>query len=186
MKWAFIDYENIGTLKGLDLSIYERVIIFIGANQRKINICDEKYTHPVNITLVKMDTISPNNLDFHLSFYLGKFANEAPENIEFEVITNDNGFMPLITHINSSGRACEMKRTYSTVRCPIILFERLSGILPEKRPKKLIGLANYINHHMKLRSGEDATKYIEQLVSDQLIIVNNSDVQYTSRLNRPM
>jgi len=31
MKWAFIDYENVGSLGKVDLSSYERVIVFLGA-----------------------------------------------------------------------------------------------------------------------------------------------------------
>jgi hypothetical protein len=33
MKWAFIDYENVGCLSKIDLSTYEKVVVFIGAKQ---------------------------------------------------------------------------------------------------------------------------------------------------------
>ena len=48
MKWAFIDYENIGCLSKVDLSIYDKVIIFVGAKQPKIDFGDKKYESPVN------------------------------------------------------------------------------------------------------------------------------------------
>ena len=35
MKWAFIDYENIGSLNKVDLSFYEKIIIFVGAKQKR-------------------------------------------------------------------------------------------------------------------------------------------------------
>ncbi|WP_229360329.1 PIN domain-containing protein [Ferrimonas sediminicola] len=75
MKWAFIDYENIGRLDKVDLG-------------------SQHYPSPIELTLIQVQEIQSNNLDFHLSYYLGKFdALEAPE-IAFDVISNDNGFTP--------------------------------------------------------------------------------------------
>lgn len=42
MKWAFIDYENIGSLEKIDLEIYQRIIIFLGAKQSKIDFGNKK------------------------------------------------------------------------------------------------------------------------------------------------
>ncbi|ABM21231.1 conserved hypothetical protein (plasmid) [Marinobacter nauticus VT8] len=43
MKWAFIDYENVGNLRDISLSEYERIIIFLGAQQKKLDFAETKY-----------------------------------------------------------------------------------------------------------------------------------------------
>lgn len=62
--WAFVDYENIGCLSSVDLSIYERIIIFLGAKQPKLDFGETKYDKPLNITLIQIKATSLNNLDF--------------------------------------------------------------------------------------------------------------------------
>ena len=77
MKWAFIDYENVGCLGKVDLSTYNKVIVFIGAKQPKLDFGDKKYESPINLVLIQLKATQANNLDFHLSYYLGKYDNEA-------------------------------------------------------------------------------------------------------------
>ena len=92
MKWAFIDYENIGSLEKIDLEIYQRIIIFLGAKQSKIDFGNKKYSEALDFTIIHLNATSSNNLDFHLSYYLGKYESIAQKEISFEVISNDNGF----------------------------------------------------------------------------------------------
>ncbi len=107
-KWAFIDFENIPTLEGIELVKFSKIYIFIGAKQNKISLGN-------NIELLsefhflKLKNTSPNNLDFHISYYLGKFDTLADKTIQFEIISNDTGFDPLIKHIKENGRKCERK-----------------------------------------------------------------------------
>ena len=77
MKWAFIDYENIGNLGKVNLSEYERVIVFLGAKQPKLDFTDTKYDKPINMVVVQLKATQANNLDFHLAYYLGKFDAQA-------------------------------------------------------------------------------------------------------------
>ena len=66
MKWAFIDYENVGSLGKVDLSSYERVIVFLGAKQPRLDFTDTKYDKPINLVVVQLKATQANNLDFHL------------------------------------------------------------------------------------------------------------------------
>ena len=107
MKWAFIDYENVGSLGKVDLPGYERVIVFLGARQPRLDFTDTKYDKPINLVVVQVKDSQANNLDFHLAYYLGKFDAQAESSVAFEVISNDTGFSPLIAHIKTSGRPCK-------------------------------------------------------------------------------
>lgn len=78
MKWAFIYYENIGCLSKVDLSAYAKVVLFLGEKQPKIDLGETKYDSPIDLVLVQLKAIQSNNLDFQLSYYLGKYDSEAP------------------------------------------------------------------------------------------------------------
>lgn len=59
------------------------------------------------IVLVQLKATQSNNLDFHLSYYLGKYDGDIPADVSFDIISNDKGFSPLIAHIKANGRACK-------------------------------------------------------------------------------
>lgn len=91
----------------IDLSIYTKVVLFVGAKQSKIDLGDKKYDSPIELVLVQLKATQSNNLDFHLSYYLGKYDGDAPIGVSFDIISNDKGFSPLIAHIKINGRACK-------------------------------------------------------------------------------
>ena len=116
MKWAFVDYENVGSLAKVDLSSYARVTVFLGAKQPKLDFTDTKYDRPINLVVVQLKAVQANNLDFHLAYYLGKFDSETPANVAFDVISNDSGFSPLMGHIKTSGRPCKQVKVVNALK----------------------------------------------------------------------
>jgi len=184
MKWAFIDYENIGGLDKVDLSNYSKVIIFLGAKQPKIDFGSKKYDCPIEVVLIQVKVTQENNLDFHLSYYLGKYENEAPKNVTFDVISNDKGFSPLIAHIKTNGRMC--KQIKSTVVSSKIeatsnnkLIDSLTTRPKEKRPQKIVSLKNHIASHMGVQGNEVAIQnFMNQLVNKKLIVVSGEVIEY--------
>lgn len=179
MKWAFIDYENIGCLTKVDLSVYERVIVFAGAKQPKIDFGDKKYESPLNITLIQIKATQANNLDFHLSYYLGLFSAQASSNVSFEVITNDNGFGPLICHIKANGRACKQVKMANSAGDLNKLIHSLESKPKEKRPRKITSLKNHIASHMKAKGNDVAIQnYVNQLVNQKFLTLSNTGVLY--------
>lgn len=153
MKWAFIDYENIGSLEKIDLYLYEKVFVFLGAKQPKLDFGDKKYDSPINFIIIQIKAAQANNLDFHLSYYLGKYNDEAENTIEFDVISNDNGFSPLISHIRANGRMCKQIKLSTAANISedatqSSLITLLKSRPKEKRPQSVTSLKNYIGAHM--------------------------------------
>jgi hypothetical protein len=70
---------------------------------------------------IKLKTMGDDNLDFHIAYYLGKYAEIANPDIEFHVVTKDNGFNGLVSHIKNTGRKCSK-----------VTFQ----VKPKKKPKK--------------------------------------------------
>ncbi|EEX50576.1 PIN domain-containing protein [Pasteurella dagmatis] len=109
MKYAFIDYENIHSLDNIQLNEYEKVYLFLGAQQQSITL-SEKFNDQIEIRLVTIRDVAKNNLDFHLVFFLGKLDQEVDKKIDFHVISKDKGYQGIcdyITHQNNA-RKCQL------------------------------------------------------------------------------
>lgn len=179
MNWAFIDYENIGCLSKVELSAYNKVILFLGAKQPKIDLGDKKHDSPIDLVLVQLKATQSNNLDFHLSYYLGKYDSEAPKNVSFEIISNDNGFSPLIAHIKVNGRSCKQVKIPSTPDSKNKLITFITSTPKEKRPKKVTSLRNCIATHLGINGNEVAIQNnFNQLVNEKIIKISGDDVEY--------
>ncbi len=178
MKWAFIDYENICTLEPIDISSYVKVVVFMGAKQEKLNFGKSQHPSPFNLNIVQIKDIGANNLDFHLSYYLGVSEAKAPKEIVFDVISNDNGYLPLIRHIRAKGRICNHIKFGSRTNK---LIEKLRSKPVSLRPKKVASLRNHIASQMNLKGNESAIQnQMNQLVTQNVIVINGSDLKYTS------
>ena len=150
MNWAFVDYENIGCLEELPFNNYERILIFCGPKNSKINLGNSAIPDFLKIEIIKLKSVGANNLDFHISYYLGKFTQTANPEVQFHVITNDNGFNGLVSHINKTGRICKKialknnnkgtvkpnPKSIKLTSCAELAVKRLKQIDGRKRPRK--------------------------------------------------
>ncbi len=98
MIWGFVDYENIGSLKDVDFTRYQRLFIFCGPKNSNIKLGNAVISEFIRIELIKLKTSGFNNLDFHIAYYLGQFSNTAEKDIQFHIITGDNGFNEKATY----------------------------------------------------------------------------------------
>lgn len=179
MKWAFIDYENVGNLGKVDLSSYDRVIIFLGAKQPKLDFTDTKYDKPVSMVVVQLKAVGANNLDFHLAYYLGRFDSQAPQGVAFDVVSNDTGFSPLIAHIKANGRPCKQVKIASAPADTQKLIQSLTSKPKEKRPQKVASLRNHIASHLSLKGNEVAIQnQLNQLVIGNVVKISGDSVEY--------
>lgn len=106
MIWAFVDYENVGSLELLNLEQYQRLVVFCGPRHKKINFGDIPTESFCHLELIRMASTGNNNLDFHLALYLGVHHLEAGKDIEFHVVSKDKGFDGVIAHLETIGRKC--------------------------------------------------------------------------------
>ncbi len=109
--WYFIDYENRPFVPYEELKSNDRVILFLGHNQKSFSVDFMKkllnLKRKVGIEIIQVSGISPNNVDFHLSYELGTQHEAADYGILFVVISKDKGFDNLISYINTQGRQCK-------------------------------------------------------------------------------
>ena len=195
MNWAFVDYENIGCLEEIAFNNYERILIFCGPKNSKINLGSSTIPDFLKIEIIKLKSIGANNLDFHISYYLGKFSQTANPEVQFHVITNDNGFNGLVSHINKSGRICK-KITLKTnndapvkpktkiiklSNCAGLAVKRLKQIDGRKRPRKKEKLINWIDSQCRSLNSTDkinAAQIFNELLTKRLITNENNLIKY--------
>ena len=111
MPWAFVDYENVGSLEDIALEKYERLYVFCGPKNSRLKLGDIPADGFCRIELIGLKSSGRNNLDFHLSFYLGRSHEVAEKDVGFVVISNDAGFEGVIHHLRKLGRDCHLVGT---------------------------------------------------------------------------
>ena len=158
MKYAFIDYENIHSLDNLNLHLYERIFLFLGANQPTIQL-SEKFNDELNITLITVQSSGKNNLDFHIAYYLGKMDMQTDKKIEFCVISKDNGYLGI----------CEFIQNQRNPRKCILLKPSLPDV--EEEPMKLI----------EDKSSKTANINIEQYLEEFQAYISKAKVEHLPR-----
>ena len=188
MIWGFVDYENIGSLKDIEFSKYNRLYIFCGPKNQNIKLGNAVISEFIKIELIKLKTNGANNLDFHIAYYLGKYSVSAPKDVQFHVITKDNGFNGLISHIKSTGRICKKVTQNADKKvqpvklspCAALTVERLSLIDGRKRPRKEQQLVNWIESQCRsVRQNINAKSILGELVKAGLVSKNNRVLKST-------
>ena len=192
VAWCFIDYENVHSLEGINFSEWDKLVIFIGAKQTRLELGNLPINNTVNIELIKVAEVSPNNLDFHLVWHLGNLHQQVSKDIAFTIISGDNGYGPLTRTINSTGRNCKLinpvvglLKTSSASVSPLVdekLLKSLLGKEAKLRPQKVASLKNHIAAHMKIQGDETAIqRHLNQLKQANIIAVEGMKVIYKGR-----
>jgi len=190
MTWGFVDYENMGSLKGVEFSKYQKLYIFCGPRNPNIKLGDVVINEFLKIEIIKLKSIGANNLDFHIAYYLGKFSETAPKEIKFQVISKDNG---LISHIKKTGRSCQkFTPTDSSKKiitsklslCAELAVERLLHTDGRKRPRKEKSLINWIASQCRgVSKNINAEHILIELVKADLVINEDSGIKYSLKKN---
>lgn len=104
-NYVLIDYESI-QVKSLDLlqDSHFRLRVFLGPNNSKLptELVVAIQRMGPRADYIQLDAPGPNALDFHIAYYLGRFALEDPT-ASFHVISADKGFDPLLQHLKGKG-----------------------------------------------------------------------------------
>lgn len=189
---VLIDAENVqpDSLERLKEDHF-RVLLFVGSHQRRIDIAVVKAVQVLgrNAEYIQISGNGPNALDFHIAYYIGKYAAETPD-AYFHIISKDKGFDPLIAHLKENKVFCG--RSESVQDIPILKSAEV--LSPQDRaeqffqakirgarncPGTLIKLKNAIAAHFcKLHSEEEVLAVMQALQAAGRIEVSGSKVTY--------
>lgn len=203
--WAFVDYENAGSIEKLDFDKYQRIFVFCGAYNPKIDIGKKEVPSFVNLEVLRILSAGANNLDFHIAYYLGIMTETADDDVKFEVISDDKGFDGVIGHLCSSGRQCERvgankkkakaskvvsseHSSLKPVQAKTIpegnstftqIVKRLSATKGDMLPKKKRKLENWICAQSKcIENVKNPRQIINKLLTKNIIKTKGNNVIY--------
>jgi len=192
--WGFVDYENTGSLEEINIASYARLMVFCGPNNNKIKLGELSTTEFSKIELIGIKAGGANNLDFHLSFYLGRLHENATDDVEFHVISNDSGFNGIVNHIKDIGRKCQRittkthniepkakpkNTTNQLSECASLVKSKLKQMADKIRPKKKDSLSNWIKSQCNnTKPAIEVSNIFTELSENSLISVSNSNISY--------
>lgn len=189
MIWAFVDYENVGTLESLNLSEYERIFVFCGPKNTKIKLGSLPSDGFCSIEIIGVTTMGSNNLDFHLAFHLGRFHETADRSVAFHIISNDSGFNGLVNHLKKIGRPSKKVLTKaaqpdqsalpSLSESASMVVCKLKQLEGRKRPGKKASFLNWIKSQCKgLPNSALPEPVFEELIKAKLVRESGLDISY--------
>ena len=196
MNWAFVDYENVGSLAALKLSHYERVFVFCGPRNTKIAIDTLPAGEFCSIELIRISTTGANNLDFHMAFHIGRLHETARSDVAFHIVSNDSGFNGLTHHLKKLGRTCKQvalkaakpaenakPSTANVMTAPASeVMSKLNSTADRMRPRKKEKLLNWMKSHGNLlMNGASPEDVYQELLRAGFVLESGPDVSYETK-----
>lgn len=118
-NYVLIDYENL-PVKSLELlqEPHFRLRVFLGPKNSKLptELVVAMQRMGERGEYVVLETSSPNALDFHIAYYLGRLALEEPTSF-FHIISADKGFDPLLKHLKGKGIFAVRSESFEAMPC---------------------------------------------------------------------
>ena len=101
-----IDHENVQPADLAGLDAHDACVwVFTGAQQKvAISLIEAVQTLGERGRFVRISGNGRNALDFHIAYYLGRFA-ASDRQASFLIVSADAGYDPLIAHVNAQGVA---------------------------------------------------------------------------------
>ncbi len=193
-NFVLIDSENVKPESIEMLNEHFRVVVFLGANQKRIDSAIALAVHSLgaNGSYIQISGNGPNALDFHIAFYIGKLSAENPD-AYFHIISKDKGFDPLIKHLGEQKIICSRSSSISEIpglkTAKKMHPNQLAAIFYEKRiasnkarPATVTTLQSAIlSHFHKQLPPEEVAKVVEALKQAGQVVVNGKTVVYPKR-----
>ncbi|VEJ08929.1 PIN domain-containing protein [Actinobacillus delphinicola] len=113
MNYAFVDYENVGTLDSpilkseINWNDYSKIFVYIGAKQCSFTF-PEEWDDLRNVDFIKISDCAKNNLDFHIALDLGRLDATVDKTIEFHILSQDRGYEGICKTLTKHGRIAKI------------------------------------------------------------------------------
>jgi hypothetical protein len=186
LEYVFIDGENVALQSIPDHDRISKLLMFVGERQKNvtIEIAESLAKLGPKAGFVRMQGSGKNALDFHIAYYLGKYAEIDP-NGTFRIVSKDKGFDPLVEHLRSAKIDCSRVENLAT---KVVGQADLHGMIAElgahlreksvkTRPKKAAKLKAYIKSRYH---EEDALvdEVFAGLASAGLFVLDGTKIKY--------
>lgn len=191
-KLLLIDFENVQQVDLSQLDEKYRVVIFVGASQKKVPI--ELVTSVQRlgdrIEWQPVDANGSNALDFFIACQLGRVIERSPKP-HCIVLSKDKGFDPLLRHLNKIGLSCKRinslleldPTTAKQQTAPDHNYKRVVDLLGKSekkaRPRKRMTLTSHISSIFQNKLDQaEVNRIIDVLFANKLVSEENGAIAY--------
>lgn len=108
-RFIFVDFTNLREVKFKKLDkVCDKVFIFIRSDEQQIpfNLVLHLQKMGKSVKWVVVDPNSHGDLNYVITFMMGRLHQKIDKIIEFAIISNDPSFDSLIHFVNGTGRSC--------------------------------------------------------------------------------
>lgn len=115
--FIFVDFENV---QDVDLTLAKdkavHVTLLIGAKQTKVptKLATQLHTFAAQVAPIEVGGSGRNALDLTLAMYLGREIERHPQ-VNFVIVSRDQDFDPMITHLKAAGARVERVPSFAAV-----------------------------------------------------------------------
>lgn len=116
-RYVFLDFETLKHIKFKKLEkVCDKIFVFVNSTTENIpfTLVREMQKMGNAIKWVEVSTTSPNDLNYHICFLMGKLHERISIDVEFAILSNDTRFDPIVEFVNSAGRNCLRIRQSTT------------------------------------------------------------------------
>ncbi len=182
---VFVDCENVPQFEPAIIGVPGvSVTLFVGARQQKLEVplVEKLLEHAATVSLVRVEVVGRNALDFALAWHLGRRCTQNPS-ASFRIVSADKGFDSLVSHLRSRGVAVWRHDRFADLpflSATAVPGKKASAPAPAEspfdravahlsrnasnRPKKQATLVS----HFRSMLGKDATDAAAQALVEQL------------------
>ena len=187
--FLLVDFENVHALALSRLPVGWHVRIFYGRTQKKFDAEVVTEAQPLGDRLqwIKIEGNGPNNLDFHLAFYLGELV-KAHHGATFVILTKDKGLDPLIRHLSQRGTKCRRVCDFAAIASPGFQIpadpnlDRVCKILSgmkKSRPGNRKSLVKHVHAEFQKKLPEaDVLQIVDRLIARKLVSETKNAITY--------
>lgn len=184
-----IDFENVRNVSLASLPTDCHVLIFVGRSQHSIpfEVTRDAQQLGNRLEWIKIEGDGHNNLDFHLTFYLGQLSAKHRD-AEFLILSRDKGFDAVLKHAAGLGLNCKRIESLTQARPadqkvedPHFekTFKVLSHLAKNSRPRKRKTLtAQVASVFQKKEPAAEVERIVNLFFSQKLVSEANNALTY--------
>lgn len=110
-RYIYLDFDDLRNIKFRKLEkVCDRLFVFVRKEEQNIpvDLVQKMQRFGRNAKWVVIDGLDPEqNMNYHVSFFMGKLHERVDAGIEFAILSNDESYDTLVNYINNqSVRSC--------------------------------------------------------------------------------
>jgi hypothetical protein len=174
-NYLLIDFENVSDIDFSGIDRNTNILIFHGVNQTKANLDLVKQTQTFGDKLkwIKIEGSGKNNLDLHLTYFLGKRVSEHAKG-KFFILSKDKDYDNLIKFIQKRKVNCKRIKSISEMIEKENIYEKCKNILingeTKMLPKNLKTLSSFLSQRTKGEAADISIEKVSEYLKNEKIL----------------